>query len=422
MLIKGGRIIDPASGLDAVGDVLIQDGLIKQVFKGDSGKTDPETIDARGLIVTPGFIDLHVHLREPGQEYKEDIASGTAAAAAGGVTTVVCMANTDPVNDNASTTRYIIEKAAKVSPIRVLPVGAVTKGLKGVELAEMGLMKAAGIVAVSDDGACVQDSGVFRRGLEYAGDLGLVTLTHCQDKGLHAGGAMNESELCSRLGLPGSPAAAEEVMLARDVLVASETGCPVHIGHVSTARGLAIIRQAKAQGAPVSCEATPHHLLLTEQATATYDTNAKMYPPLRREADRLALIEGLRDGTIDAIATDHAPHAYDEKNRDFESAPNGMIGLQALLPSVITLHRDYGLDLSHLIACLTCRPAKLLNLPTGTLAAGAPADLAIFDPSASWTYDASTILSKSKNTPLLGQQLTGKVRYTVCGGRVVYKD
>lgn len=421
MWIKGGKIFDTAGGTVQTGDIQVTDGIISGVYPGGDKGRDGETIDAQGLWVLPGLIDMHVHLRDPGYEYKEDIASGSHAAAAGGVTTVVCMPNTDPVNDNPSVTRYIIEKAKAEAVIRILPAGALTKDLKGVELAEMGLMKAAGIVAVTDDGKTVENASMMRRAMEYAATFGLPVITHCQDKALSADGVMNESALSSRLGLAGIPNASEDIIISRDVLIAGYTGLPVHITHISTKKGLDIIRQAKRDGVKVTCDVTPHHLLLTEDRVKGYDTNAKMYPPLRREEDREALIEGLKDGTIDCIATDHAPHARDEKDLDFDLAPFGILGLQTLLPAVMKLHKEYGIDFMGLLERVTIKPARILGIDGGALTAGARADIVLFDPEARWTFTEESILSKSKNSPFIGLELQGRVVETIARGCSVYR-
>lgn len=421
MWIKGGTIIDPANGIEQAGDIHIREGLIAGVYLEGCPETDEEVIDASGLWVLPGLIDMHVHLREPGYEYKEDIASGSRAAAAGGVTTVVCMPNTDPVNDNPSVTQYIVEKARHASLVRVLPVGAITRGLKGVDLSEMGLMKDAGIVAVSDDGRSVEDSSVMRRGMEYAATFGLPVITHCQDTRLGAGGVMNEGELSSRLGLPGIPGVAEDIVISRDLLLARYTGLPVHITHVSTATGLELIRQARLSGVQVSCDVTPHHLLLTEERVRGYDTNAKMYPPLRTKEDRLALIEGVRSGVVNCIATDHAPHAKDEKDLDFDLAPFGVIGLQTLLPAVHQLHLEHGIPFSELLARVTVNPARALGIESGSLSPGSRADVALFDPRARWVFTREQVLSKSANSPFIGLEFTGRVIRTIVQGRTVHR-
>ncbi len=421
MWIKGGKIFDPAAGTVQTGDIQVTEGIITGVYPGEDKGRDGETIDAQGLWVLPGLIDMHVHLRDPGYEYKEDIVSGSHAAAAGGVTTIVCMPNTDPVNDNPSVTRYIIEKARAKAVIRVLPAGALTKELKGVELAEMGLMKAAGIVAVTDDGKTVEKASMMRRAMEYASTFGLPVITHCQDKALSADGVMNESALSSRLGLAGIPNASEDIIISRDVLIAGYTELPVHITHISTKKGLEIVKQAKRDGVKVTCDVTPHHLLLTEDRVQGYDTNAKMYPPLRREEDRLALIEGLTDGTIDCIATDHAPHTKDEKDLDFDLAPFGILGLQTLLPAIMKVHSECGIDFMELLKRATVNPARILGIDGGALTAGARADIVLFDPDARWTFTEEGILSKSKNSPFLGQEFQGRVVHTIACGQSVYR-
>ncbi|HPD20202.1 MAG: dihydroorotase [Desulfomonilia bacterium] len=421
MWIKGGTIIDPANGIEQAGDIHIREGLIADVCLNGSRETDEEVIDAAGLWVLPGLIDMHVHLREPGFEYKEDITSGSRAAAAGGITTVVCMPNTNPVNDNPSVTRYIVEKARHKALIRVLPAGAITRGLQGTELSEMGLMKAAGIVAVTDDGKTVADAGIMRRGMEYAATFELPVISHCQDKSLGASGVMNEGSLSSRLGLAGIPSLAEDVVISRDTLLARYTGLPIHITHVSTSSGLEIIRQAKDSGVRVSCDVTPHHLLLTEERVRGYDTNAKMYPPLRREEDRLALIEGIRSGIVDCIATDHAPHARDEKDLDFDLAPFGVIGLQTLLPAIYRLHREYDISFSRLLTCVTINPARILGIEGGSLSPGVRADITLFDPAASWVFTRESVLSKSENSPFLGSEMHGRVVLTIVEGRIVHR-
>jgi dihydroorotase len=421
MWIKGGRIIDPANNRDELSDILIQDGIIQKVLPA-GGPVPPgvEVLDATGLWVLPGLIDMHAHLRDPGYEYKEDIASGSLAAAAGGITTVVCMANTEPVNDNASVTQYIIQKALRVGLVRVLPVGAMTKGLHGKELSEMGLMKEAGIVGVSDDGRPVENAAIMRSAMEYAATFSLPVISHCEDNNLAGTGVMNESALASELGLAGITPLAEEIMVSRDVLMSQYTGVPVHITHISTKGSLEIIREAKQHGAKVTCDVTPHHLLLTEEGVQTYDANYKMNPPLRSEANRHALIEGLRMNLIDCIATDHAPHAKDEKDLDFDLAPFGIIGFQTLLPSLMKLHLDFDIDFSQILACVTKNPAKILGIDGGKLSPGTRADITIFDPEATWTLTEEMILSKSRNTPFLGWSFTGKVVRTIAEGKTVY--
>jgi len=421
MWIKGGLVFDPAGNIQEKADIYIKNGIIAGVYPGGNKNSDEGVIDADGLWVLPGLVDMHVHLRDPGFEYKEDIASASMAAAAGGVTTLACMANTDPVNDNPSVTNYILEKARQTSLVRILPVGAVTKGLKGKELAEMGLMKKAGIVAVSDDGNPIEDASVLRMALEYASTFGLRVISHCQDKSMSASGVMNEGALSSLLGLPGIPPVSEDLMVARDVLVSEYTGIPIHITHVSTQGSIEIIRQAKQRGVKVTCDVTPHHLLLTEEKVRTYDTNAKMYPPLRGEQDRLALIAALKEGLIDCIATDHAPHAKDEKDLDFDIAPFGMIGLQTLLPSIMKIHLDHGIDFMDLLACATVHPARILGIDGGEIREGARADIALVDPQKKWIFTEQEVRSKSKNSAFLGDAFTGRVEQTMVQGKTVYR-
>ena len=421
MWIKGGRIIDPANNRDELADILLRNGIIEEILPaGGPVPAGVEVLDATGMWVLPGLIDMHAHLRDPGYEYKEDIATGSLAAAAGGITTVVCMANTDPVNDNASVTQYILQKALSVGLVRVLPVGAMTKGQQGKELSEMGLMKEAGIVGVSDDGRPVENAAIMRSAMEYAATFSLPVISHCEDKNLAATGVMNEGSLASELGLAGITPLAEEVMVSRDVLISQYTGVPVHITHISTKGSLDIIREAKQYGAKVTCDATPHHLLLSEEGVRTYDANYKMNPPLRNEAHRHALIEGLRMNLIDCIATDHAPHAKDEKDLDFDLAPFGIIGFQTLLPAIMKLHLDFDIDFSQLLACVTKNPAKILGIDGGKLSPGSRADITIFDPEATWTLTEEMILSKSRNTPFIGWTFTGKVVRTIVEGKTVY--
>jgi dihydroorotase len=365
---------------------------------------------------------MHVHLREPGQEYKETIATGTAAAVSGGITSVACMANTNPVNDSGAVTRFILEQAARAGTARVHPVGAVTLGLEGRQLAEFGEMRRAGIVAVSDDGRPVMDAGLMRRALEYARMFDLLVIAHEDDCGLSAGGVMNEGVTAVRLGLRGSPAAAEEVMVARDIALAELTGSRLHIAHLSTRGAVDLVRAAKWRGVSVSAEATPHHLLLTDEAVGEYDTNCKMAPPLRARADVEAVRAGLADGTIEAIATDHAPHHRDEKDVEFENAADGIVGLETSLGLGLKLVAEGVVDLPTLVARMTFGPARLLGIPAGTLAPGALADVALVDPTRRWTVDPSTFRSKGRNTPYGGWELTGKVVQVLVGGRTVYTE
>jgi dihydroorotase len=421
LLIAGGRIIDPEQGIDKVADLLIQDGRVSAIGSGLS-TSDAEIFEARGLTISPGFIDLHVHLREPGEEYKETIQSGAAAAVAGGFTSICAMPNTDPVNDNASVTRYIVDKAREAALARVYPIGAITRGSAGVELAEMAEMKEAGAVAVSDDGRPVMNSQVMRHAMEYARDHGLVVVDHCQDLDLAAGGAMHEGRYSTLLGLKGMNRAAEETQVARDIMLAGVTGARVHIAHISTAGSVELVRRAKQEGLSVTCEVTPHHLALTDAAVVGFDTNTKMSPPLRSEEDRAALIEGVRDGTIDAIATDHAPHHMDEKMLEYDHAPFGVIGLETVLGVVLTTLYHSGLvELSRIVEMLTARPARAFSLPGGNLSVGSDADVTVFDPSLEWTVDPRQFKSKSRNTPFAGWPLRGGVVATFVEARQTFR-
>ena len=421
LLIKAGRIIDPSQQIDNTADLLIEDGLVKSISDGrqDEGA---EIFDASGLIVAPGFIDLHVHLREPGEEYKETIASGAGAAVAGGFTSICAMPNTKPVNDNASVTRFIVDKAREAGLARVYPIGAITRESKGEELAEMAEMKEAGVVAVSDDGRPVNNSQVMRHALEYARDHGLVVIDHCQDLQLDGGGVMNEGPIATLLGLRGMSGTAEENHVSRDVMLAALTGARVHIAHISTAASVELVRRAKQRGLAVSCEVTPHHLALTDTAVVGFDTNTKMNPPLRSEEDRAALIEGIRDGTIDAIATDHAPHHLDEKMFEYDRAPFGVVGLETAFGVVVkVLHGECDISIARIIEMLTVGPARALLLPGGTLVKGAPADITIVDPEREWTVDPFNFKSKSRNSPFAGWQLRGSVVATFVAGRQVFR-
>lgn len=421
VLIRGGRLIDPSRNTDEVGDLLIEDSRVAAI--GDRiGAENAEMFDARGLIVAPGFIDLHVHLREPGEEYKETIASGAAAAVAGGFTAVCAMPNTSPVNDSASVTRFVIGKGREAGLARVFPVGAITRLSEGTELAEMAEMKQAGAVAVSDDGQPVMNPQVMRRAMEYARDHRLVVVDHCQDLHLSAGGVMHEGRYSSLLGLRGMSSAAEETHVTRDVMLAELTGARLHIAHISTAGSVAAVRAAKRRGLAVTCEVTPHHLALTDAAVVEFDTNTKMNPPLRSEEDRLALIEGIRDGTIDAIATDHAPHHQDEKMLEYDRAPFGVIGLEtALGVAMTTLYHSNALPLSRIVELLTIGPSCAFSLPGGALAIGEPADITVFDPDREWTVEPGRFKSRSRNTPFSGWKLRGAISATFVGGRCVYR-
>ncbi len=424
VLIKGGQVIDPGR-ISQIADVLIEDGKIHTIDSNlESTLKHPESvtiINAQGLIVCPGFIDLHVHFREPGFEYKETIATGVDSAVAGGFSTVCCMPNTNPVNDSQSITDFILRQAKIADKARVFPIGAITKGSKGEELAEIGELHQAGCVAISDDGIPVMNSLVMRRAMEYARAFDLPVVDHCEDSHLSAGGAMNEGFVSTELGIPGIPNAAEEVMVARNIFLAELTQSRLHLPHVSTLGSVRLLREAKARGVSVTAEACPHHFTLTDEAVRTFETNAKMNPPLRTDADVQAVKEALQDGSIDIIATDHAPHAVHEKQRQFDNAPFGIIGLETALPLTLNLVEEGVLTLEQALAKLTCEPARVFKLSYGTLAVGADADVTLLDPKKSWTLDPNRLYSKSRNTPFAGWTLKGKVVKTLVGGRVVYE-
>lgn len=422
LLIKGGRVIDPASGLDDLRDVLIRDGRVAAVDRPGAipapGAGTGKVQDAGGCWVVPGLVDLHVHLRDPGQEYKEDMGSGGRAAAAGGFTTICCMANTVPVNDTRAVTEYILSRARELSPVHVRPLGAVTMGLKGKALTEMADMQEAGIVAVSDDGHPVADAGVYRRALEYARGLGLTVVGHCEEPCLTADGVMHEGAAATRAGLPGIPSASENVAVGRDIELVRLTGCAYHVAHLSTAGAVDLVRRAKADGLPVTAEVTPHHLTLCDEdvIASEYDTRLKMAPPLRSAADRQAVIEALADGTIDAVATDHAPHSRLEKDVEFKEAANGVTGLETAVPLVLELVRSGALSRLRAIDALTASAARCFGLDVGTLAVGAAADVTVIDPEISWVVDAGAFQSKSLNSPFIGRDVQGRPRLTVVGG------
>jgi dihydroorotase len=422
LLIKNGRVVDPANSTDAVQDVLIGGGRIERVGRELPVADGTAVLDATGKIVCPGFIDIHVHLREPGFEYKETVASGTRAAAAGGFTAVCCMANTHPVNDNRSITDYIRAKAAVEGVVRVYPIGAVTRGLGGEELAELAELAEAGCVAFSDDGKCVMNAALYRRAMEYTLPFGAPVISHAEDHQLSRGTSMNEGVVSTELGVAGAPAAAEDIMVARDILLAELTGAHVHIAHLSTAGAVRLVRDAKARGVRVTAEVTPHHLVLTEDAVRTFDANAKMNPPLRSKRDTEALLEALVDGTIDCIATDHAPHAGSEKEGEFDRAAFGIVGLETAVGLMLDrLVKPGALPLATLISRLSRDPARLLGLPGGHLAPGAPADVTILDPAAEWTVDPARFQSKSRNTPFGGWPVTGRPWKTIVGGGIVWE-
>jgi dihydroorotase len=422
LLVKNGRVVDPASSLDAVQDVLVTDGRIERVGRDLPIGPDTTVLDATGKLVCPGFIDIHVHLREPGYEYKETVASGTRAAAAGGFTAVACMANTQPVNDNRSITDYIRAKAAVEGAVRVYPIGAVTRGLGGEELAELAELAEAGCVAFSDDGRCVMNAALYRRAMEYTLPFGAPIISHAEDHHLSRGAAMNEGVVSTELGMIGAPAAAEDIMVARDIVLAELTGAHVHIAHLSTAGAVRLVREAKSRGVRVTAEVTPHHLLLTEEAVRSFDANAKMNPPLRTKHDADVLLEALADGTIDCIATDHAPHAGSEKEGEFDRAAFGIIGLETAVGLLLDrLVKPGALPLGTLVSRLSRDPARLLGLPGGSLAPGAAADITLLDPTAAWTVDPARFQSRSRNTPFGGWPLTGRPWKTIVGGRIVWE-
>lgn len=427
IVIEGGRILDPASGLDAQGDLVIgDDGRIQSVGPGAADKlpadADVERIDANGLLVLPGLVDLHVHLRDPGHEYKETIASGSKAAAAGGFTTICCMPNTSPPVDNAALVRDILDKAERAGCCRVLPVACVSKLRKGEELAEMGDLWDAGAVAFSDDGSAIGDARLMRHALEYTRYLGAAISTHEEDADLVEGGVAHEGYISTELGLRGRPASAEDVLVARDLLLAETTGGHVHMGHVSSGRAVELIRQAKAQGIQVTAEVTPHHLTLNHEVLRAYDTCHKCNPPLRGEDDREALIAGLADGTIDCVATDHAPHSPVEKDVEFDLAAPGMVGLETALGLMLKLEKQGKLTLEQVVAAMTCKAAACFGLDAGTLATGAWGDVCLVDLNLETVVDPARFHSRSRNTPFAGWPLPGRVVRTVLGGRTVFED
>lgn len=421
-IIRNGRIIDPKNTRDEVADLFIRDGKIVESLAPEEKKR-AETIDATGRVVCPGLVDIHVHLREPGQTHKETIQTGSWAAAAGGFTTIVCMPNTNPAADTAGTIQYILDAVERDAVVRVYPTGCITHDRKGEVLAPLGSLKRAGVVAITDDGDCVQNNEIMRRGLEYAKMFNLPIMDHCQDMALTRGAVMNEGEWSIRLGLRGWPAAAEDIIVARNVVLSELTGAHVHMQHISSAGSVEIMRRAKQRKVNVTAEATPHHLALTDACIKDYNTNFKMNPPLRTEADRQALIEGLKDGTLDIVATDHAPHTNYEKDKEFDYAPFGIIGSETCFAVTREIMcGEAGVPLNELIAWLTCKPAELLNLPAGALTPGAAADVAILDPDGTWTVDEKTIFSKSRNSPWWGRELTGKTVRTLVNGKTVFAD
>lgn len=423
LVLKNGRVIDPSRGLDEVCDVVIENGLVSRVGKDAAASLDVQrdgrVIDCRGKWVLPGMVDIHTHMREPGFEYKEDLRSGTRAAAIGGFTTICAMPNTSPVNDNRAVTEMMVAKAREVGIVRLHPIGAVTRKLDGKELTEVADLREGGCVAISDDGRCVLHSGVMRRALEYAGTFDVPLVQHAEDHHLTEGAQMHEGAVSTRLGLKGWPRVAEDHIVARDLMLTEMTRAKYHVAHISTKGAAALVREAKSRGIRATAEVTPHHLTLTDEAVLGYETACKVNPPLREESDRQALIDALADGTIDCIATDHAPHAASEKDCEFSEAPNGMIGLETALPLMLDLVRAGRVKLSRLVEALTIAPARIVGLPVGTLAEGALADAIIVDPEVQWTVE--TFASKSRNSPFVGRTVTGRVLATIVGGRVVFE-
>jgi dihydroorotase len=420
LLIRNGRVIDPASGLDDVRDLFIDNGKIARI--GGTGGTADEVIDARGKIVAPGFIDMHVHLREPGLEHAETIESGSRAAVAGGFTSICCMPNTTPVNDSPMVTRFIIERARQTAACHVFPIGAITKGSEGEEIAPIGSMKAAGVVAISDDGRPVMNARVTRRAMEFARSFDLPLIQHCEDLNLSAGGNMHEGQYSTRLGLRGIPAASEDVMVARDILLAELTGVRYHVAHLSTKNAVSMVAFAKSRGLAVTAEATPHHFAITDAELVRYDSNYKMKPPLRTSGDVAAVIDGIVSGAIDAIATDHAPHTGSQKMQEFERCPFGITGLETAIGlSLEALVHNGKISVARLVALFTTGPARILKLDRGTLSEGATADVTVFDLDHDWTFLAERSCSKSKNSPFDGRRFRGGPFVTVVAGKIVWR-
>jgi len=420
--ISNARVIDPASKRDSVGDLFIKDGTFVASLS-LAEKKKAKKIDAKGLVACPGLVDIHVHFREPGQMHKETIETGSRAAAAGGFTSVVCMPNTSPVADTAGTIQQIKDSIARTACIKVYQTGCITVGMKGQALAPIGSLKRAGVIAITDDGDCVQSNDLMRRACEYAKMFDLPIMDHCQDHSMTVGAVMNEGAVSTRLGLKGWPNAAEDLIVARNCILSEYTGAHIHMQHISSRASVDILRRAKARNVRVTGEATPHHIALTDECLATYDTHFKMNPPLRTEEDRVAIIEGLRDGTLDILATDHAPHTDYEKDKEFDYAPNGILGLETALPiSLEILVRQNKFKLTTVVDLLTRKPAQLLTLDAGTLTDGAPADVCLFDPNEKWVYDAKAGFSKSSNSPWHGQTLQGRVKTTIVDGKVIFNN
>lgn len=420
--ISNARVIDPASTRDEIGDLFISNGKLVTTLSA-AEKKRARKIDATGLIACPGLVDIHVHFREPGQTHKETIATGSHCAAAGGFTTVVCMPNTSPVADNVGTIQLIKDVIQRDAVVKVLPTGCITVGMKGQALAPIGSLKRTGVVAITDDGDCVQSNELMRRACEYASMFGLPIMDHCQDHSMTQGAVMNEGIMSTRLGLKGWPNAAEDLIVSRNVILSHYTGAHIHLQHISSKYSVELIRRAKSRGVRITAEATPHHIALTDEMLATYDTNFKMNPPLRTEEDRLAIIAGLRDGTLDCISTDHAPHTNYEKDKEFDYAPNGILGLETSLAVTLdVLVRKNKFKLPFVIDLLTRRGADLMHLSAGTLTPGAAADVCLFDLNEKWTYKAREGFSKSSNSPWDGQTLTGRVKTTIVDGKIVYAN
>lgn len=421
-VLKGARVLDPSQKIDGIKDILIVDGHIADI-KEEIEISGAEVIDLSGKIVTPGLIDIHAHFREPGYEYKEDVESGSMSAAAGGFTAVACMPNTNPPLDNSALIEYVKSRAAQVGKAKVFPIGCVTKGQEGKEITEMGDMAQAGAVAFSDDGKPVASSSLMRKAMVYAAMFDKVIIDHCEDPTLFEGGQINEGRVSTLLGLAGIPKAAEEIMVARDILLAKEMQTPVHIAHISTKGSVELLRWAKREGVRATCEVTPHHLTLTEEAVLGFDTNAKVNPPLRTQEDIDALLEGLKDGTIDAIATDHAPHHFDEKDLEFDKAAFGMVGLETALGVILTkVVEEKDIPINTVIEKMTIGPAKVLGLELGTLKIGVPADITVIDINKEWTVDKDKFFSKGRNTPFHGFKLKGKAVMTIVDGKVTYSE
>ena len=422
LLIKGGRLVDPVGGIGGVMDLLIQNGKIVGLGS-DLGNEADQVIDAAGLVVCAGLVDMHVHLRDPGFEYKEDIFTGTMAAARGGVTAVACMPNTKPVTDSPEQIQYVIQKAAQACGVRVWPIGAVSVGQQGQQLTDAEQLKKAGAVALSDDGVPVDSANVMRDALIRAKRYDMTVLSHCEYGDMVKNYAVNEGRVSRQLWLEGRPAIAEELMVMRDAMLAEETGAHVHIQHVSTGKSVDIIRKMKMKGVPITCETCPQYFTLTEDEVLTQGTMARINPPLRTRHDVEEIIRGLQDGTIDVIATDHAPHSKEEKARPLEKAPSGMVGLETSLAVTLTsLYHTGKMDLSAILRCMTCNPAAILRVPGGRLAIGAEGDVTIFDPNEAWVVDPDKFASKGRNTPFAGHEVKGRVKYTIVGGEIIYQE